>query len=352
MNLLFITRKVDKDDSRTGFVFDWLNEFAQNLDKLTVICLEMGDTSGLSGNIEVFSMGKEKGKDRLKEFFNYLELLRKWVPLSDGVFVHMHPIYAVIASIFTKIFSKKLLFWYTHKSVDLKLKLAVALVDGVLSASPESFRYPTEKAKFLGHGINLNRFNFERENTLPENNFLRILSVSRISNSKRIDLVIDSLSLFKQNNPNINFICTIVGGAESESEINLLENYKEKVLTLGLRDYIKFVGPVGYPDLPKIYKENDLFVNFSETGSLDKAVLEAMASGCLVLTSNFAFSFLEHINKLLCVKPDKELISNSYFDFYNLNKNLKQEISQKLKNYMEENHNLSVLVKKIINEYK
>jgi len=37
-------------------------------------------------------------------------------------------------------------------------------------------------------------------------------------------------------------------------------------------------------------KHADIFINLSDTGSIDKAVLEAMASGCLVLTSNEAFT--------------------------------------------------------------
>ena len=39
----------------------------------------------------------------------------------------------------------------------------------------------------------------------------------------------------------------------------------------------------------EFYQSGDLFVNLSDTGSLDKAVLEAMACGLKILTSNEAF---------------------------------------------------------------
>src|SRR3989344_6174882 len=115
MKLIFVTRKVDFVDPRTSFVFGWLNKFASELEELNVICLEKGDTTGLSKNIFVYSMGKELGKSRFRELKNYIKHLKRLVPNSDGVFIHMHPIYAIVAWFFTRKPRKKLALWYTHK---------------------------------------------------------------------------------------------------------------------------------------------------------------------------------------------------------------------------------------------
>jgi hypothetical protein len=50
--------------------------------------------------------------------------------------------------------------WYTHKAVDGSLRLAVPLVRKVFTASEESFRLPSGRAKRVvtGHGIDCERF--------------------------------------------------------------------------------------------------------------------------------------------------------------------------------------------------
>src|SRR3989344_6504628 len=71
------------------------------------------------------------------------------------------------------------------------------------------------------------------------------------------------------------------------------EAYLLSLLTLvekeALEEYVFFHPGVPYGEVPELYGRADLFVNLSQTGSLDKAVLEAAASKILVLTSNEAF---------------------------------------------------------------
>ena len=81
------------------------------------------------------------------------------LPQVDGVFAHMMPIYSVLAGPWCKLFRKKLIQWYTHKSVDFKLKLANIAVDNFATASKESFRLKTKKpVRILGHGIDITHF--------------------------------------------------------------------------------------------------------------------------------------------------------------------------------------------------
>src|SRR3989338_711073 len=117
MKLIFITRKIDKNDSRAGFVFDWLNSLASKVDRLYVICQEKRDVSVLSGNVEVHSLGKEQGLGKIAQGFNLLSLSFSLGRKSDGFFVHMMPVYAIISGLSAKLLGKKMIFWYTHKSV-------------------------------------------------------------------------------------------------------------------------------------------------------------------------------------------------------------------------------------------
>jgi glycosyltransferase involved in cell wall biosynthesis len=94
--------------------------------------------------------------------------------------------------------------------------------------------------------------------------------------------------------------------------------YAEKIKGLvrekGLEHKIHFYGERPYSDIAEILREHDLFINISRTGSLDKAVLEAMACGLTVLTSNEAYRtvlppayFLEHVSPEFIVERIKAL---------------------------------------------
>src|SRR5439155_1489476 len=60
----------------------------------------------------------------------------------------------------------------------------------------------------------------------------------------------------------------------------------------GLDDTVRLVGPLPQRETPALYRDAFLHLNLSETGSMDKSVLEALACGCPALTSNPAFGSL------------------------------------------------------------
>src|SRR3989338_2848671 len=98
------------------------------------------------------------------------------------------------------------------------------------------------------------------------------------------------LEEFAKNTEKLTVICLEKG------EYNLPENVK--VLPLGKKNLetgfplgnpVYFCGPIPYPRIQDFYHSGDIFINLSETGSVDKAMLEAMSCGLLALTSNEAF---------------------------------------------------------------
>ncbi|MCH8889170.1 hypothetical protein IID26_01965, partial [Patescibacteria group bacterium] len=73
MKLLLVTQKVDIDDPILGFFHRWIEEFAKQCEKVTVITLFEGKHN-LPENVKVLSLGKESGAPRLKyvsRFFTY-----------------------------------------------------------------------------------------------------------------------------------------------------------------------------------------------------------------------------------------------------------------------------------------
>ena len=90
MKLLIITQKVDINDDVLGFFHRWLEEFAKHCEKITVICLEMGEYK-LPENVKVLSLGKEDRVSKLKYIWRFYKYIWQEQKNYDKVFVHMNP---------------------------------------------------------------------------------------------------------------------------------------------------------------------------------------------------------------------------------------------------------------------
>ena len=146
MKLLIVTQKVDINDSNLGFFHRWIEEFAKHYERVEVICLEKGKYN-FSRNVFVSSLGKEDGRGRIFRLIRFLHLVN--ILRYDRVFVHMNPEYVILGGPIWHILGMKVAFWYTHKAVNLRLRLAVRIADVIFSASRESFRLATMKFKIL-----------------------------------------------------------------------------------------------------------------------------------------------------------------------------------------------------------
>ena len=220
-NLLIITQKVDERDQLLGFFIEWLRKFSEKFEKITVLCLERGEFN-LPGNVKVISLGKDEGASKIKQLATFYFLLFALRKDYDSVFVHMNPIWVVLGGISLRLMNKKIFFWYTHKAVTPKLRLAEKLSDTIFTASKESFRLPSKKVIVTGHGIDTGLFkpNFQ----FPISNFqFKILSVGRIALVKNYEVLIDAARLLKSKG--VDFSVTIAGEAALESD----KEYEKKI---------------------------------------------------------------------------------------------------------------------------
>lgn len=286
MNLLIITQKIHKDDDNLGFFHRWVEEFAKHASSVTVIASTIG-TYKFPANVEVYSLGKEKGAGKLSRLWKFWELFFYHYVRADAVFFHMIPEFALMSAPFLLLSRKRIALWYVHKSVTWKLKLAERIVDYVFTASEFSFRLPSKKVIYTGHAIDTDFF-------VPGNSFnvsgqaLRMLTVGRISPVKDYETVIRACKILKDSWPR-SWTLSIVGGPLMERDKEYLLLLKKQVAELGLLRHIVFQGPRPYTEVVSLYHDHDIFISMSTTGSIDKAVLEAMSCGLTTITSNEAF---------------------------------------------------------------
>lgn len=284
MRLLIITQKVDKNDAILGFFHRWIIEFAKqpHVETVKVICLQEGE-SDLPQNVKVLSLGKERGAGRLARVARFYSYIVRERNNYDAVFVHMNPIYVVLGGFVWNMLDKKITLWYTHKHVDVKLKIATAFAAQIFTASPESFRLKTKKLVVVGHGIDVEEFAPVARNSHER---ISLISVGRISPTKNQLILAQAI---KKVGDVASVALSLVGGSLTSGD----RAYEHKLTTYiqeeKLEDSVTLVGPVAPDTIIDWYHRADMFLNLSSTGSLDKAVLEAMACGLQILTSNEAF---------------------------------------------------------------
>ncbi len=341
MKLLIITQKVDQNDSILGFFHEWILEFSKNCDSALVICLEKGAID-LPDNVEIFSLGKELGVSKFSYILNFYRLIWKYRKEYNAVFVHMNPEYTVLGGILWKFLGKKIGLWYTHKSVNIYLKIAVRLSNVIFTASKESFKIDSPKVIVTGHGIDMRLYSPRDHFSDTANDKYTILSVSRLSQAKNILTMVRSFEILK--NKNFDAVLFIVGSPVTPEDKKYELDLKEYINSHNLNASVVLVGPVKPHDAVGWYQKSDLFINLSDTGSLDKALLEAMACRLQIVTSNEAFRGIVSEESFTINTPEQ--VSSHII------KLSASKPSLSLRQYVETHHNLTNLIPKLVSNLK
>jgi len=286
MKLLITTQIVDQDDPNLGFFHQWIEEFARHVEHVEVICLKEGSHT-FPENVRVHSLGKEKAlRPSWVYALRFLRLSWRLRREYDAVFVHMNPEYLVVAGWLWRLIHKPTTLWYVHKKVNLVLRIAEFFATSVCTASRESFRLPSKKVRVLGHGIVF----VESIARSRDSEGLKILSVSRISATKRIDTMVQLAQELESRNTR--FSLTIVGAPATPEDV-VYEKELHRIVGEKLHTgSVVFHGPVRHQEVLSMLVRAQVFLNLSATGSMDKAVLEALGAGVSVVSSNEAFQSL------------------------------------------------------------
>ena len=334
MNLLILTQKVDKEDSNLGFFHRWLEKFAEKADSVFVLCSFLGEHA-LPANLQVFSFGKEKIFGRIRRYINFYKYLFSVMSQADAVFVHMIPAWVILVWPVAAIYRKNVYLWYTHKSVTFSLRIAEKLVTKIFTASPESCRLNSPKIVITGHGIDTNRFAPKREALRSGENTLKLLSVGRISESKNHEFLIKAVAILLKRGHGA--MLDIVGEPVTSADLVYKKKLENLILQGDLEKNINFLGAKTYNEMPDIYNSHDMLLHASETGSIDKVVLEAMACGLPVVTTSEVFR-----GTLEIIPKNPNLVAEKIAQMTNYNKDLS------LCQIIIQNHNLDNLVEKIV----
>lgn len=133
----------------------------------------------------------------------------------------------------------------------------------------------TANIEIIYNGVNIEDFSPGNER---ENGEIVLLTVARLIKRKGIDDLIRAVPAITKGHQNIKV--RIIG------EGNMGDELKELAQKLAVSNHIEFLGYVPHDEIATYYSSSDIFVLPSKNEGMSNTVLEAMASGLPVITTD------------------------------------------------------------------
>ncbi len=343
MKLLVFANKLNQEDDIMGFLPSWVRAISPSLESVTVIAQYVGVFS-LPGNVRVISIDKDKNQGIIKRVVLYWKHLIQERDHYDGIFIVMAPSWAVVSWPLSFILRKKIYLWYAVWRGSFMLHLALAVVDKVFTSVESAFPFKSSKVIPIGQSIDTNIFVPRGDEGSGEG---RILFLGRISPVKKIETLIAALVKLQD----LSWKLIIAGDNTKKKD----EDYKQYLMEVIQRDNLKnrvsWVGKIPHSQVPHFFQAGDIFINLTVSGSFDKTILEAMASGAIVIVSNPALKeFLpsELAEILIFHEGDAIDLSNKIEKVLSLSLEEKRFIGIKLRDIVIQHHSLSQWTDRLI----
>lgn len=344
LRLLWFNLATDADAPNLGFTTEWINALAQHCEYIDVISMRTGRVD-VAANVRVYSLGKERGYSEARRAFRFYRLL--WTLLRarrhDACFAHMQPLFAAMAAPLLLLHGVPLTLWYAHRSVTLRLRLAEMAAATVVSPSRESFRLRGDKLRITGHGIDVDRFTPSEPAPGP----FTILCLGRIAPVKRLETLLSAAKLMADQGAQ--FRLRLLGAVYPQDR-QYAADLHGQVERSGLKDCVEFADAVPHERVPAELRRAHTMVNLSATGSVDKAVLEAMACGIPVVSANEAF--LEMLSpwagQLLTPPDDPQALAQRLQGLMAMESEARVALGRELRALVERDHSMERLVENLL----
>jgi len=331
MKILIVTQNVDRTDPVLGFFHQWLEEFSRRAEQVVVVAQSASDYH-LPNNVIVESLGKEKGNALWQQVLRSYGLFWKYRKQYDVVFVHMTPIWILIGAPLWIIFRKPMYLWYEIKRGSWKLSAALLLVKKVFAATPHGLPSASKNLVVVGHGIDTNFF---VEGAHEDKNL--VVAIGRITHIKHYEVILRAFAQL----PDTMRLC-IAGGPITVADVQEEKRIHGLAQSLGIAQRIEmdWVVPT---DVPALLQKATLFLHASQ-GGLDKALLQAMSTGCLsISTSSAAQSILPD-----ACQATENTMAEKANAMLQLSASKKTALSTELHSIVVEHHSLSDCIEKMV----
>ena len=285
MKILLVNFVMDRKSPVLGWQHSVAVQLAARCERVVVLTERIGDCA-LPDNVEVHRVPRILTTPLRMLGARWLMNIPVWSWCArerfDAAFLHMNADWAYRLAPCWRQFGIPVLMWYAHGTVTNRLRRAHEQAACVVTSTPEGFRIPSSKVRIIGQGIDTDLFTPPASR--PDD--ATIVAVGRVSRRKSVDLMLETLAWLKTNAPQYPFNLRIIGPTLTRDDRAYAAELADTVESGDLADRVTFEGPRAMGELPAVYGSAFLHLNLSQTGSMDKTILESLACGCPTLTSN------------------------------------------------------------------
>jgi glycosyltransferase involved in cell wall biosynthesis len=323
----------------------WLFALEEYFDEILVVSTRVGETPFGLKKTTVLETGGGNTWKRIKAILKFTKLLPSIYRdrRSTFIFHHMSHRTAIYPGIVARAFGVKQALWFSHEHKPASLCFATFFVNRVFSPSIQSFPLNTRKLVAVGQAIDTSKFPWNRKLT-SYRRVNDIVTIGRVSRSKHL---MQAFEIFEDaQNPKENKVIYAIGPTQ---DLVYQREIEEKSGVLGIR--IEFLGPIDSGDIASSL--SDFCYYFSgTTKGVDRALIEAGVSGCLILSTNLGAMRLVGMSKYWLQKLDMELpsLDVQYQVLSSLSSEQRQELGKYVRKFTISNNDIKSTVNKIVRE--
>jgi len=272
-HLYIFNLSTDDNDNVLAFTQDWVIAFKEIVSEVSVFSTWVGKNS-LPPDVQVTQIGGGNLLLRGKAIFRLTKIGLKVIKNRHNaiVFHHMSTRTSTIMGPVFRCFKVNQGLWYSHSRVTRELLFSEKFMNKLFSSTPGSLPIKSNKARFTGHGINVDKF----PDIPSANRKFAILSLGRIAKIKRNEILIDAVAESNRAIKEIHLVGPLGADPAYLQELKLYGSNRGVA--------VEYLGEVSHSNVAQ------LFLNYSicftgSPNSVDKSVIEGALCGCFTLAS-------------------------------------------------------------------
>jgi glycosyltransferase involved in cell wall biosynthesis len=288
VNVLVVNFEMDQGGPVLAWQARVVQELAAHVDHVTVLSERVGQFT-VPSNVAVVPIPRFMVGPARKLGTGWLLNFKVWRLCSsraiDVCFVHMAHEWTYRLAPALRARGVPVLVWYAHGSTSRRLRITERLAARIITSTPEGFRLPSDKVHAIGQGVDTDLFSLI-DRPLDGD---AIVYVGRIAPRKQVHLLVEAMAILRDRRhvPPIRLV--MIGPSITADDQTYRVALSSRIADLDLTSHVALLDAMAQQDTVSAYEHAFLHVNVSDTGSMDKTVLEALACGCPVLTSNPSF---------------------------------------------------------------